>query len=684
MINLEKELKQILKKRGLQYRDNFKRNIVDYINPSKPHVLAAATSAGKTYLTAAKFELYYKCGIIKPTEKVLILASSLTILRDNFLGQFDSFGVKSFTYQSIEHHSELEQAEKDKIQVLITIPQTIEKYTDKIKNVKWIVVDEAHKWYFATTIKRIISNLNIKYQFLLTGTPFKFNRRKNDYIIDYTSVREMYQDNLISDVKLQVLHSSVALTQLDYVSILGHLKDEKRIDNSELVESLNGVIKQLIKILKLPNKSWASVNNISKNYLNVFGKMEKTIIYTNGINEANCVYECLKLNNVNVLVSHSQHIVNGKKENPIETFYNFKNDNSVKVLVTVDRGKEGFNFPELYNIIDFSYTQDFATCLQMIGRLLRKSDGKIEKVFYKIAPKNTSMYFTDWMNYLIQLFDNEWYERYDGTNGREIRVPNILLSNNEETTTRRTSSTRTTRDFNPINLDNTGMRSLSFMNNNKWFKSTDLLSTVATTSLGEIIHKFNGGLSNRYKKELLFYSFIDAKEYIKNIDKKWKSSKAWPKYCLSGEKPDFIPSSPYKVYKEFVDWPDWFSTKWRPVNEAKIFVHGLKLKNHKDWEKYCKSGEKPEDIPTNYRTVYSNITTSEWLGTNRISDWNRTYMDFNELKKFVKTLNLKSRDEWFDYVRNNVLPLDIPKDPRGVYTRLNQWKGWTDFLGYNK
>lgn len=545
---LEKQLRKILEERGLEFRDNFKRNILDYQKPPLPHVLAAATSAGKTYLTAAKFELYYKCGIIKPTEKVLILASSLTILRDNFVGQFDSFGVESFTYRGIEHHSELEQAQKDKIQVLITIPQTIEKHTDKIKNVKWVVVDEAHKWYFAATIKRIISNLNIKYQFLLTGTPFKFNRRKEEFIIDYTSVRDLYESKMIDDVKLQVLHSSVALTQLDYVSMLGHLKDEKRIGKSELIESLNGVIKQLIKILKLPNKSWASVNNVSRNYLNVFGKMEKTIIYTNGISEANCVYECLKLNKVNVLVSHSEHMVNGKKENPIETFNNFRNDNTIKVLVTVDRGKEGFNFPELYNIIDFSYTQDFATCLQMIGRLLRKSNGKIQKVFYKIAPKNTSSYFTDWMNYLIQLFDNEWYQRYDGTNGRQIRVPNVLLSSNEETTTTRTGGTRiTTGEFNPINLDNTGMTSLSFMDNNKWFKSSDVLSTVATTSLGEIISKLNNTKYNKewtdeeIKIELNKYKFETYFELLKQN----------PKLCYAAKRRGLLENLKVRGFKNY-------------------------------------------------------------------------------------------------------------------------------------
>lgn len=486
MKNIETELKNILKVRKLEYRDNFKRNIIDHQKPSLPHVVAAATSAGKTYLTAAKLELYYKCGLIKKNEIVIILASSMTILRDNFVDQFDKFRIDSFTYRAIENKKDLQLAIKDKVQVLITIPQTINKHTELIKNVKWMIVDEAHNWYLASMNTRIIDQLKPKYTMLLTGTPFKFNRRKEDFIIDYTSVRELYENNLIDNVQLKVLHSSIELAQMDYTSILGNLRESKSLDSHELTNSLNMVIKQLIQILKLTKKNWDSFNNISKNYITLFKKLEKSIIYTNGIEECDCIYECLKLNNVNCLRSHSED-----NQNAVDTFKSFKKDDSIKVLVVVNRGKEGFNFPELYNIIDFSYTQDFTTTLQMIGRLLRKSEGKIQKVFYKVAPRNTSLYFMDWMNYLIQLFNNEWYERYDGRNAREIRVPNELLTNNEDRTPRQNRGPRTTtRTFNPRNLEDTGMTSIEFMSQNKWFKSNDVLSVAGTTSLDEIIINF--------------------------------------------------------------------------------------------------------------------------------------------------------------------------------------------------
>ena len=44
------------------------------------------------------------------------------------------------------------------------------------------------------------------------------------------------------------------------------------------------------------------------------------------------------------------------------------------MLIAVDRGRIGFDMPELFNIVDFTMTQNLDMLLQMYGRLLRKSD----------------------------------------------------------------------------------------------------------------------------------------------------------------------------------------------------------------------------------------------------------------------------------------------------------------------
>jgi hypothetical protein len=72
-------------------------------------------------------------------------------------------------------------------------------------------------------------------------------------------------------------------------------------------------------------------------------------------------------------------------------------------------------------------------------------------------------------------------------------------------------------------------------------------------------------------------------------------------------------------------WGDWLGTKqiatflrkYRPFEEAQIFVHTLNLENHSEWKAYCKSGKKPDDIPANPYNAYNNKGwkgMGDWLG----------------------------------------------------------------------
>ncbi len=59
------------------------------------------------------------------------------------------------------------------------------------------------------------------------------------------------------------------------------------------------------------------------------------------------------------------------------------------------------------------------------------------------------------------------------------------------------------------------------------------------------------------------------------------------------------------------------------------------------------------------------------------------FKSFEEARKFVRSLNLKSTSEWKDYKNNENFTIDIPKKPDSTY--LN--KGWIsmgDWLGKEK
>jgi hypothetical protein len=59
------------------------------------------------------------------------------------------------------------------------------------------------------------------------------------------------------------------------------------------------------------------------------------------------------------------------------------------------------------------------------------------------------------------------------------------------------------------------------------------------------------------------------------------------------------------------------SKSWRPFEEARIFVRGLNLKSTKEYRDYCKSGNRPDDIPSAPNMVYADsgwIGWGDWLG----------------------------------------------------------------------
>ena len=109
-----------------------------------------------------------------------------------------------------------------------------------------------------------------------------------------------------------------------------------------------------------------------------------------------------------------------------------------------------------------------------------------------------------------------------------------------------------------------------------------------------------------------FRPFKDARDFVRSLG--LKGDRAWRNYCTSGNKPDDIPSAPERIYKNkgYLDLGDWLGTgtiapknmSFRPFKEAREFVRALNLKGYKEWNDYCMSGKKPDDIPAHPWVVY--------------------------------------------------------------------------------
>lgn len=165
-----------------------------------------------------------------------------------------------------------------------------------------------------------------------------------------------------------------------------------------------------------------------------------------------------------------------------------------------------------------------------------------------------------------------------------------------------------------------------------------------------------------------FRHFKEAREFVHALN--LNSIKEWKEYCKSGKKPDDIPSYPNEHYKDkgWSTWGDWLRAGRKPEREtifvsfeqAREFVRLLNLKNNKEWRKYCNSGRKPRNIPSNPESVYKNKDWKgwgDWLGTDRIATHLRKYRTFEDAREFARSQGLKSANEWrkFSTVRSMML-----------------------------
>jgi superfamily II DNA or RNA helicase len=197
-----------------------------------------------------------------------------------------------------------------------------------------------------------------------------------------------------------------------------------------------------------------------------------------------------------------------------------------------------------------------------------------------------------------------------------------------------------------------------------------------------------GRIADQYKE---YESFPKARKFVHSLG--FKSKVGWIKYSKSGKKPDRLPADPqshYKREKQWTSWGDFLGTDYvagqyrtyRPFVEARKFVHSLGLKNRGEWGKYIRSGKKPKDIPTVPRNNYKSEWKGwgDWLGTYYIAHQDREYKSFDEARKFIHSLGLKSYEQWIEYRKSRRKPLDIPGDPYKVYE--NEWIDWRDWFGY--
>lgn len=320
-------------------------------------VLAACPGSGKTTISHKIINQYIE---LHPNAKIIVLTEGQNVLKNQYLEELRSPNIKiNFSYGAFGSNA----------QVQVGIPQSI-------KNLKWdsvdlLIVDEAHKFYFANTVRSIIQSLKPRHQVLMTGSPTRYNTHNQNngkkYGIYYISASDLMDLGVFSAVDMDVC----------------------RVMSSNIAESINLVLKKAIA---------------NKDSLN------KIMMACSSIKEAKAVAWYMRKIGRNPSLSTSE---NDSDNQGIEDFKSGKTD----VLIVVNKGILGFNDSNITLLIDLRSSSNIDTSYQLFARVLRVHPKKVRKAYYRIG-KNGFDYNKQViiLHKMKSLIDRDIFKGYNGKN----------------------------------------------------------------------------------------------------------------------------------------------------------------------------------------------------------------------------------------------------------------------------
>ena len=192
---------------------------------------------------------------------------------------------------------------------------------------------------------------------------------------------------------------------------------------------------------------------------------------------------------------------------------------------------------------------------------------------------------------------------------------------------------------------------------------------------------------------------VNIKRIEKSLKKhklNFKNKSEWADYVKLRKHPIDIPNDPRASYKNkgWIGWGDFLGTgnlgpkeeheRVRKFEDARKFVHSLKLASQTYWKKYCASGKKPDDIPALPERTYKKDWKSygDWLGTGSISvaEKSQNYLLWPkaeiEIQKLGKQHKLKNQTDWREFARTHkklLSDLHLPIEPWVIYSKERVW-----------
>lgn len=336
-------------------------DIVAYLKTgnTKPVLAVLPTAAGKSWVIA---------DLIKQMNDIstIVLQPSQELLKQNY---------KKYTGPEIQGEASLYSAsvgKKNVGNVTYATPGSIKNVASKFKNVKLVIIDEAH---LGTTPRKTgkVTKQSMMTKFIkalpkhvqvvgLTATPLVLKNYSNNsgyfpQLNIITRISPKFWSKIIHVTQVSELYENGYLTPLRFTTFDFGMRDAKVSGsdfNLEAVADINKKKKVIPFTIKLIKES------IKR------GK-KKILVFTPTVGEAYELKEAIP--ELEVVAADTKK---GAREDIIERFV----EGDLKIIANYGTLTTGFDAPEIDLIICLRPTQSYAIWYQLIGRGIRIADGK--------------------------------------------------------------------------------------------------------------------------------------------------------------------------------------------------------------------------------------------------------------------------------------------------------------------
>ena len=127
-------------------------------------------------------------------------------------------------------------------------------------------------------------------------------------------------------------------------------------------------------------------------------------------------------------------------------------------------------------------------------------------------------------------------------------------------------------------------------------------------------------------------------------------------------------------------WEKLSRFNWMPFEEARTFVRSLNLKSYEDYKILHRNNKLPKNLPNDIRGTYKNRGFVTMPDFLGYESLFQEWLPFKEAREFIHKLKLKTQKDWYQYCQSGNKHLKIPSAPNQTY-KDEGWISLGDWLG---